>query len=39
VTAFRTMLPAVTSLVARHFRRVLLDVARERIEGELEDVT
>ncbi|HVM35951.1 MAG TPA: MerR family transcriptional regulator [Actinomycetota bacterium] len=39
VAAFRTMLPAVTSLVARHFRRVLLDVARERIEGELEDVT
>jgi DNA-binding transcriptional MerR regulator len=32
VTAFREIFPAVTGLVARHFRRVLLDVAEEHIE-------
>lgn len=39
VEAFQTMLPAVTSLVSQHFRRVILDVARVRIEDELEDVS
>jgi hypothetical protein len=29
------MLPATTSLVAHHFRQVLLAVAEERIEQEL----
>ncbi|HVL64369.1 MAG TPA: MerR family transcriptional regulator [Actinomycetota bacterium] len=37
VEAFRAMLPAVTSLVARHFRTLLLAAARERIESSLED--
>ncbi|HZP89657.1 MAG TPA: MerR family transcriptional regulator [Actinomycetota bacterium] len=32
VDAFRVLLPAVTSLVANHFRRVLLGVAEEHIE-------
>ena len=33
VEAFRELLPAVTSLVSHHFRRVLLEVAEERIEA------
>jgi len=33
VEAFRTILPAVTTLVAHHFRRVLLDVALEHLES------
>ena len=33
VAAFREMLPAVTQLVAHHFRRVLLAVAEEHIEA------
>lgn len=32
VEAFDTLLPAVTNLVANHFRRVLLDRAGERLE-------
>ncbi|HET7870317.1 MAG TPA: MerR family transcriptional regulator [Actinomycetota bacterium] len=32
VEAFRTLLPAVTDLVANHFRRVLLGVAEDHIE-------
>jgi hypothetical protein len=32
VEAFRTLLPAVTNLVANHFRRVLLETAEERID-------
>ena len=32
VTAFQELLPAVTELVARHFRRVVLESAEERIE-------
>ena len=32
VAAFDDLLPAVTALVANHFRRMLLDVAAERIE-------
>jgi DNA-binding transcriptional MerR regulator len=32
VEAFRTLLPAVTDLVANHFRRVLLRVAEDHIE-------
>jgi len=32
VDAFRELLPAVTTLVSHHFRRVLLEVAEERIE-------
>jgi DNA-binding transcriptional MerR regulator len=32
VAAFRTLLPTVTSLVAHHFRRVLLEVAQEHLE-------
>jgi DNA-binding transcriptional MerR regulator len=32
VDAFRTLLPAVTAVVAQHFRRVLLEVAQERLE-------
>jgi DNA-binding transcriptional MerR regulator len=34
VEAFRTMLPATTQLVARHFERVLLDAARARALSE-----
>jgi DNA-binding transcriptional MerR regulator len=33
VEAFRTMLPTVTTLVAHHFRSVLLEVAREHLES------
>jgi len=32
VEAFRGLLPAVTTLVSHHFRRVLLEVAEDRIE-------
>jgi DNA-binding transcriptional MerR regulator len=32
VEAFRTLLPAVTDLVANHFRRILLRVAEDHIE-------
>lgn len=34
VEAFRTMLPATSSLVASHFERMLLAVARKRMEDE-----
>jgi DNA-binding transcriptional MerR regulator len=34
VDAFRKMLPATTSLVAHHFRRVLLTAAQDRMEKE-----
>ena len=37
VQAFRTLLPAVTTLVAHHFRRVLLEVAQEHLESVGED--
>ena len=33
VDAFRTLLPAVTTLVAQHFRAVLLEVAQEHLES------
>lgn len=33
VDAFNTLLPTVTTLVAHHFRSVLLDVAREHLEA------
>lgn len=33
VAAFRSLLPAVTSLVAHHFRRILLQVAQEHLES------
>jgi DNA-binding transcriptional MerR regulator len=33
VDAFRTLLPAVTTLVAHHFQRVLLEVAQEHLES------
>jgi DNA-binding transcriptional MerR regulator len=33
VEAFGTLLPAVTTLVAHHFRRVLLEVAQEHLES------
>ncbi len=33
VDAFRTLLPAVSELVAHHFRRVLLQVAQEHLES------
>lgn len=33
VEAFRTLLPAVSELVAHHFRRVLLQVAQEHLEA------
>ena len=32
VEAFETLLPAVTSLVSNHFRRLLLEEAERRIE-------
>jgi DNA-binding transcriptional MerR regulator len=32
VEAFRALLPAVTNLVADHFRRVLLEIAEEHVE-------
>jgi DNA-binding transcriptional MerR regulator len=38
VEAFRELLPAVTALVAHHFRRVLLEVAQEHLESVGEDV-
>lgn len=40
VSAFRDIFPAVTRLVAHHFRQVLLDVAEEHIErvGDREEV-
>jgi len=38
VDAFRTLLPAVTALVAHHFRRVLLEVAQEHLESVGEQV-
>jgi DNA-binding transcriptional MerR regulator len=37
VQAFRTLLPAVTTLVAHHFRRVLLEIAQEHLESVGED--
>jgi DNA-binding transcriptional MerR regulator len=37
VGAFSKMLPATTSLVANHFRRVLLDEAEARIEQEVSE--
>ena len=33
VTAFRTLLPTVTTLVEHHFRTVLLEVAQEHLES------
>ena len=33
VEAFRVVLPAVSELVAHHFRRVLLQVAQEHLEA------
>jgi DNA-binding transcriptional MerR regulator len=33
VAAFRTLLPTATTLVANHFRSVLLDVAQEHLEA------
>jgi DNA-binding transcriptional MerR regulator len=33
VEAFRALLPAVTTLVTHHFRRVLLEVAQEHLES------
>ncbi len=33
VAAFRTLLPTVTTLVANHFRSVLLEVAQEHLEA------
>jgi len=33
VEAFQVLLPAVTSLVAHHFERVLLEVAQEHLEA------
>ena len=33
VEAFRTLLPTVTTLVAHHFRSVLLEVAQEHLEA------
>ena len=38
VEAFRTLLPAVTTLVAHHFRRVLLEVAQEHLESVGEEI-
>ncbi len=32
VQAFNELLPAVTTLVSHHFRRVVLETAEERIE-------
>ncbi len=34
VSAFTTMLPATGRLVDRHFRRLLIEVARRRLSGE-----
>ena len=33
VEAFRTLLPTATTLVANHFRSVLLEVAQEHLEA------
>jgi DNA-binding transcriptional MerR regulator len=33
VEAFQTLMPAVTALVAHHFRRILLQVAQEHLEA------
>ena len=33
VDAFRALLPTVTTIVAHHFRRVLLEVAQEHLEA------
>lgn len=33
VAAFNTLMPAVTALVAHHFRRILLQVAQEHLES------
>ena len=33
VDAFRTLMPAVTALVAHHFQRILLQVAQEHLES------
>ena len=33
VEAFRTLLPTVTTLVANHFRSVLLEIAQEHLEA------
>jgi hypothetical protein len=38
VEAFRALLPAVTALVAHHFRRVLLEVAQEHLESVGEEI-
>ncbi|HEV7523874.1 MAG TPA: MerR family transcriptional regulator, partial [Acidimicrobiia bacterium] len=38
VEAFRVLLPAVTALVAHHFRRVLLEVAQEHLESVGEEI-
>lgn len=38
VEAFRTLLPTVTTLVAHHFRSVLLEVAQEHLERVGDDV-
>ena len=39
VEAFRTLLPATTSLVAHHFQQVLLDAARAKFEGTSPETT
>lgn len=36
VESFNRMLPATTALVANHFRRVLLEIAEDRMDRELE---
>jgi len=38
IEAFRTLLPTVTTLVAHHFRSVLLEVAQEHLERVGDDV-
>jgi DNA-binding transcriptional MerR regulator len=38
VESFRTLLPTVTTLVAAHFRSVLLEVAREHLESVGDDL-
>lgn len=38
VESFRVLLPAVTTLVAHHFRRVLLEVAQEHLESVGEEI-
>jgi hypothetical protein len=39
VAAFRELLPAVTTLVSHHFRRVLLETAEAQIEEPAEEPT